>query len=83
MNATSIDGGEPLFTDKKFLAGEDVTINYISLPLPTGEEYYITVSACNALGCGPPSNPLTISKTVRPTHLSVPCMESRSRMQWE
>ena len=62
VNATSIDG-EPLFTDKKFpsLAGEDNTVN-ISLPLPTSEECYITVSACNALGCGPPSSPLTISK---------------------
>ena len=62
MTATSTDG-EPLFTNKQFpsLVGEDNTVN-ISLPLPTSEEYYITVSACNALGCGPPSSPLTISK---------------------
>ena len=61
VTATSTDG-EPLFTDNKFpsLAGES-TVS-ISLQLPTSEEYYITVSACNALGCGPPSSPLTISK---------------------
>ena len=62
MTATSIDG-EPLFTDKQFpsLAGEDNTVN-ISLQLPTSEEYYITVSACNALECGPPSSPVFFSK---------------------
>ena len=59
--ATSTDGKVVLFIDKWFPPPGESTVN-ISLQLPTSEEYYITVSACNALSCGPPSSPVFISK---------------------
>ena len=61
VNATSTDGKVGFFIDKWFPLPGESTVS-ISLQLPTSEEYYITVSACNALGCGPPSSPVFISK---------------------